>query len=102
MIRRPPRSTLFPYTTLFRSVELALVPERRDPANPIDHFHDLVAKAGVDLLARQRLARLVVHRSHADVPLVDEAEHEWRPAAPAMRVAVVVRLEAVEAMLAPE
>src|SRR5256886_12548749 len=24
MIRRPPRSTLFPYTTLFRSAELAL------------------------------------------------------------------------------
>src|SRR2546430_13102007 len=24
MIRRPPRSTLFPYTTLFRSVEIAL------------------------------------------------------------------------------
>src|SRR2546430_9091226 len=24
MIRRPPRSTLFPYTTLFRSVELCL------------------------------------------------------------------------------
>src|SRR2546427_6964266 len=27
MIRRPPRSTLFPYTTLFRSVGLALEPE---------------------------------------------------------------------------
>src|SRR5258707_9995182 len=26
MIRRPPRSTLFPYTTLFRSFDLALVP----------------------------------------------------------------------------
>src|SRR5258705_7055250 len=25
MIRRPPRSTLFPYTTLFRSAEVALV-----------------------------------------------------------------------------
>src|SRR5258707_5005763 len=25
MIRRPPRSTLFPYTTLFRSLELAAV-----------------------------------------------------------------------------
>src|SRR5687767_15397660 len=25
MIRRPPRSTLFPYTTLFRSVVLALI-----------------------------------------------------------------------------
>src|SRR2546430_7246907 len=29
MIRRPPRSTLFPYTTLFRSY----VQFRRDPAN---------------------------------------------------------------------
>src|SRR3712207_7567967 len=28
MIRRPPRSTLFPYTTLFRSPVAALVPER--------------------------------------------------------------------------
>src|SRR5256885_13187590 len=25
MIRRPPRSTLFPYTTLFRSISLAVV-----------------------------------------------------------------------------
>src|SRR3989440_4235188 len=31
MIRRPPRSTLFPYTTLFRSVEVdRLPPEARD------------------------------------------------------------------------
>src|SRR2546422_1561082 len=30
MIRRPPRSTLFPYTTLFRSLLLVLVLERRD------------------------------------------------------------------------
>src|SRR3712207_7630161 len=28
MIRRPPRSTLFPYTTLFRSAELARRPSR--------------------------------------------------------------------------
>src|SRR5688572_33033902 len=28
MIRRPPRSTLFPYTTLFRSGQLAAVPLR--------------------------------------------------------------------------
>src|SRR5256885_13097835 len=33
MIRRPPRSTLFPYTTLFRSL-LARTPERRLPAAP--------------------------------------------------------------------
>src|SRR5438876_5746680 len=35
MIRRPPRSTLFPYTTLFRShdrvLELLLVPQRDEP-----------------------------------------------------------------------
>src|SRR3989454_7755062 len=30
MIRRPPRSTLFPYTTLFRSLDLA-VPDGRHP-----------------------------------------------------------------------
>src|SRR2546427_11962299 len=55
MIRRPPRSTLFPYTTLFRSAEVylrAFVPEGQigrvrlsqaarvyldsDPAKPID------------------------------------------------------------------
>src|SRR3712207_7166822 len=29
MIRRPPRSTLFPYTTLFRSVHRAARPRRR-------------------------------------------------------------------------
>src|SRR5258708_2939074 len=28
MIRRPPRSTLFPYTTLFRSISLETVKER--------------------------------------------------------------------------
>src|SRR2546430_5309540 len=31
MIRRPPRSTLFPYTTLFRSVPLADEPRASDP-----------------------------------------------------------------------
>src|SRR3712207_9098514 len=29
MIRRPPRSTLFPYTTLFRSFEILAEPTRR-------------------------------------------------------------------------
>src|SRR5438128_6462017 len=30
MLRRPPRSTLFPYTTLFRSAETLKQAERRD------------------------------------------------------------------------
>src|SRR3712207_8664394 len=32
MIRRPPRSTLFPYTTLFRSIPLVPAVARRLPA----------------------------------------------------------------------
>src|SRR3712207_8808943 len=40
MIRRPPRSTLFPYTTLFRSrVEVAVVAGdlQAGPAEPLEH-----------------------------------------------------------------
>src|SRR3712207_6855839 len=36
MIRRPPRSTLFPYTTLFRSAGVVL-----------DHLHELGGRGGV-------------------------------------------------------
>src|SRR2546425_5907673 len=46
MIRRPPRSTLFPYTTLFRSIETvgAVVRRRGDHrpllrAQPLDELH---------------------------------------------------------------
>ena len=89
-----------PVVHVAEPVELALVAEVGDPADLVDHVHDLVAEARVDLLGRQRLARLVVQRTHADVPLVDEAEDERRPAPPAVRVAVVDRLEAVEPALA--
>src|SRR3989442_8901079 len=34
MIRRPPRSTLFPYTTLFRS-QLLRVPQAQEPDVPV-------------------------------------------------------------------
>src|SRR2546422_6207320 len=46
MIRRPPRSTLFPYTTLFRSVRLA-GGARRAQATPMTAGSDLplVARA---------------------------------------------------------
>src|SRR3712207_8502228 len=42
MIRRPPRSTLFPYTTLFRSRNRLKV-----------HWADLTDKHSIDLLVRQ-------------------------------------------------
>src|SRR2546430_10289749 len=36
MIRRPPRSTLFPYTTLFRSLALAHGAHRRRESDTLD------------------------------------------------------------------
>src|SRR5688572_31397912 len=41
MIRRPPRSTLFPYTTLFRSLEV------HDVANDVELVGDAVAAVHV-------------------------------------------------------
>src|SRR2546430_4556987 len=42
MIRRPPRSTLFPYTTLFRSAEQAAGAHPHDPA-----IHLLLGRIGL-------------------------------------------------------
>src|SRR3712207_9015923 len=67
MIRRPPRSTLFPYTTLFRSV-----PEAVDPCH-------LFGREGlvVDLDVVQRAVDPWVPRVLADVqrPRVRSEEH---------------------------
>src|SRR2546427_8600662 len=47
MIRRPPRSTLFPYTTLFRSGDLE--------GHPLDRFHGAVVDPEVLDLKHARL-----------------------------------------------
>src|SRR5947209_20503156 len=59
MIRRPPRSTLFPYTTLFRSpIAVSQVYERQRPEVAPDsdpaHQHDFRAR----VLRAQRAARV--------------------------------------------
>src|SRR5690349_23819403 len=57
MLRRPPRSTLFPYTTLFRSAQ----------ADPHPHAAHLVRRPPGTALARGRLLhqRLSLDRSKA-------------------------------------
>src|SRR5258708_23196089 len=45
MIRRPPRSTLFPYTTLFRSPDDELLPEMLDVVFMIGFFGEENLKA---------------------------------------------------------
>src|SRR5574337_201428 len=58
MIRRPPRSTLFPYTTLFRSPEEAILWLRRSlEANrnfPLCHFLLAANLANLDRMAEAR------------------------------------------------
>src|SRR5260221_9922390 len=66
MIRRPPRSTLFPYTTLFRSVELVFLALREpqtelrqqsveDPARSEEHTSELQSHS--DLVCRLLLEK---------------------------------------------
>src|SRR3712207_7014915 len=47
MIRRPPRSTLFPYTTLFRSALPRRVPDQAADLHQ-QHVHPLALRADVD------------------------------------------------------
>src|SRR2546429_3671106 len=65
MIRRPPRSTLFPYTTLFRSHHVAAWVGRRHElvvlAQPALHERDLVVLGDHDALAQD--ARSEEHTS---------------------------------------
>src|SRR3712207_7582050 len=77
MIRRPPRSTLFPYTTLFRSAPGgAGSPEQRREARPghPDRPHALVHGRQGDARRRGRRRRLRADRkstrlnsSHANI-----------------------------------
>src|SRR3712207_7174583 len=73
MIRRPPRSTLFPYTTLFRSGEgnfAALLDRRGERADARSLALDLGRRVAVDVDAARHRARVpqVARRSR---PLED-------------------------------
>src|SRR2546427_6935657 len=63
MIRRPPRSTLFPYTTLFRSLEACLeFPSRQMAVGPADFQTRRLAVGPADFQNR-RLAGSEEHTS---------------------------------------
>src|SRR5438270_7772446 len=50
MIRRPPRSTLFPYTTLFRSYQIGRDDEALKPYLHIDEIILIAKKNNVDAI----------------------------------------------------
>src|SRR2546430_9402629 len=68
MIRRPPRSTLFPYTTLFRSIPLMKVDLRARPAGAgvahrpevvrLAEPQDAVVREGRDLRSEEHTSEL--------------------------------------------
>src|SRR6266705_6006854 len=61
MIRRPPRSTLFPYTTLFRSRRgpspSGVPPPGPDPARPRSEEHTSELQSPYDLVCRLLLEK---------------------------------------------
>src|SRR3712207_8316733 len=60
MIRRPPRATLFPYTTLFRSVDAPAPAPRAEQLHEITYSGDL--EKFIKYLARQVRLNVVFDR----------------------------------------
>src|SRR3712207_8483333 len=65
MIRRPPRSTLFPYTTLFRSVEMTM---RDDPVQQSqgDQFTRRDVCKGLAQISGALLGAALPFKAHAE------------------------------------
>src|SRR2546426_4978738 len=69
MIRRPPRSTLFPYTTLFRSCRLrATTPVRGPDAGPDGRLFRVPARARRRAGTRNSRPRSEEHTSELQSP----------------------------------
>jgi len=84
MIRRPPRSTLFPYTTLFRSEEfVTLVRENGKTAVFITHSINEALQIGDRIVVLRRPAKIAY-----DVAL-------QRNASPEQKSAIRERIEAI-------
>src|SRR5438876_3080109 len=69
MIRRPPRSTLFPYTTLFRSRGLCRRGLRRKPGSPSRGVGACRSKRSSPSAAGRRVGRSEEHTSELQSPV---------------------------------
>src|SRR3712207_7925399 len=63
MIRRPPRSTLFPYTTLFRSLQLLGDPEVEELDGPVVPDEDV---ARLEVAVDHEVPVRVLHRLRSE------------------------------------
>src|SRR3712207_7707632 len=69
MIRRPPRSTLFPYTTLFRSVLILLAPhpQRAAKATDVPNLGTRRRDSGIGRGAHRDRKSTRLNSSHANI-----------------------------------
>src|SRR3712207_7877689 len=100
MIRRPPRSTLFPYTTLFRSVHQDGLAQERVPDEPLAVVLRVVEHAlpravnldGLDEPGRAHLLRRARRTRTGDSVLVVPARSEEHTSELQSRQYLVCRL----------
>src|SRR5256885_12289697 len=66
MIRRPPRSTLFPYTTLFRSIDCPALYARTAlyTSDPDEHLRFLAFTRAALTACQRQIGRAHVNSSH--------------------------------------
>src|SRR5260221_8870089 len=64
MIRRPPRSTLFPYTTLFRSIEVPAGASISAPWGQYSAWGSILITGMTDLRSEEHTSEL---QSHSDL-----------------------------------
>src|ERR1039458_822844 len=84
MIRRPPRSTLFPYTTLFRSIPRDLWFQLADPEEQQDREqHDKQTEGNTGYAHQSDPSWRVLHQTGradhalAEKPKVEELQMDW-------------------------
>src|SRR5204863_6137970 len=98
MIRRPPRSTLFPYTTLFRSHPARMAAVSHPPlrasreADPRSEEHTSELQSRRDLVCRLLLEKKKEYKLDDAVVLQSPA---WKSAGEAGRWTGEVRLQAI-------
>src|SRR3989304_8397606 len=85
MIRRPPRSTLFPYTTLFRSpARRRRIPtdprrgSRRRSRPPRSEEHTSELQSRLHLVCRLLLTKHIIKSIKELDPVVEESSHHHR------------------------
>src|SRR3712207_9022462 len=76
MIRRPPRSTLFPYTTLFRSISAGLQWRGRDETAIIEQSGFFSPRRTVEASIARIPKALLLARSASDRPRSEEHTSE--------------------------